>query len=225
MLRGSRRSRRHGNVFQAAVKKLVKYDATGNIIQAGAALGTGTNIERSPDILSALMMQNGVVMSAPDGTPTFGQIPAALSGQRNVPPAFDAISFYTDFANPGKDVYTWNDQQPDSLQAFIEGKVAFFFGYSYDLPVIKAQAPKLNLGIAALPQIAGNPEENFANYWAWAVSKKTANSDIAWDLVNFMHQPDESQKYLTAAERPAALKSQLAGQLDDENIGVFAHRS
>ncbi len=208
--------------FQSAVKKLVKYDTTGKIIQAGAALGTGKNIERAPDILSVLMMQNGAVMSTADGTPTFSRIPTSLSGQRNIAPAIQALGFYTDFANPGKEVYTWNDKQPNSLQAFIEGKVAFFFGYGYDLPLIKAQAPQLNLGIAKLPQIAGNPVVNFANYWAWTVSKKTKHPDIAWDFLNFMRKPKESQKFLDAAKRPAALKSQLSAQLNSEDIGVFA---
>jgi len=210
------------DAFQAAVKKLVKYDAKGDIIQAGAALGTGLNIERAPDIVSALMMQNGAEMSAPDGSPTFPLIPAKLQNQREVAPAFQAMSFYTDFANPGKEVYTWNNKQPNSLEAFIGGKVAFFFGYGYHLPVIKAQAPKLNLGIAKLPQIQGNPVVNFANYWAWTVSKKTKNVDVAWNLLNFMRTPEESQKFLDAALRPAALKSQLPGQLENEQIGVFA---
>jgi len=208
--------------FQTAVRKLVKQDDNGNILQAGAALGTGLNVERAPDILAALMMQNGTEMSAPDGTPTFQSIPAKLAGQRDQPPAYQALSFYLDFANPGKDVYTWNDKMPNSLDAFIQGKVAFFFGYGYHLPVIRARAPKLNLGIAKLPQIQGNPVVNYANYWAWTVAKKTKSADIAWNLLNFMRKPDESKKFLDAAKRPAALRSQLSAQLENQDIGVFA---
>lgn len=210
------------DAFQAAVKKLVKQDAQGNILQAGAALGTGSNVERAPDILSALMLQNGAEMSGPDGAPTFHLIPLKLQGQRDIPPAQQALGFYTDFANPAKEVYTWNTKQPNSLDAFIQGKVAFFFGYSYHLPVIKARAPKLNLAIASLPRIEGNPTVNFANYWSWAVSKKTKAPDISWNLLNFMRTPDEAKKYLDAAKRPAALKSLLSSQLENEEIGVFA---
>jgi len=208
--------------FQTAVKKLVKTDDTGAILQSGTALGTGTNVERSADIVTALMMQNGTVMAAADGSPTFNQIPAALSGQRDTPPAYQALIFYTDFANPGKDVYTWNDKQPNSLDAFIQGKVAFFFGYNYDLPIIRARAPKLNLAMAKLPQITGNPVVNYANYWAWTVSKKTKSPDLAWNLLNFMRKPEENKKYLDVSLRPAALRSHLPDQLENENIGVFA---
>lgn len=210
------------DAFQAAVKRLVKQDAQGEIVQAGAALGTGLNIERAPDILSVLMMQNGSEMSAADGSPTFQVIPAKLQGERDTPPSHQALGFYTDFANPAKEVYTWNNKQPNSLDAFIQGKTAFFFGYAYHLPTIQARAPKVNLAIARLPQIEGNPTVNFANYWAWTVSKKTKSADIAWNLLNFVRTPEEAKKYLDLAKRPAANKSLLSAQLEDEQIGVFS---
>src|SRR3989344_724251 len=208
--------------FQAQVRKLVKQDAQGKIIQAGAGIGTGVNVERAPDILSLLMMQNGAVMADESGFPTFTRTPAALEGEREQPPAYEAITFYTDFANPAKDVYTWNAEQPNSLDAFIQGTSAFFLGYNYQLPLIKARAPKLNLGITKAPQITGNPEVNFANYWQWTVSKKSASTDIAWLLVNFMASKDEAAKYLNKAHRPAARKALLEGKLEDEEVGVFA---
>ncbi|MEK7656112.1 MAG: extracellular solute-binding protein [Patescibacteria group bacterium] len=210
------------SAFQQAIPKLVKQDSQGKLLQYGAGIGTGYNVERSPDILSVLMMQNGSEMSAEDGTPTFGLIPSALAGLRDRPPAYQALEFYTDFANPGKEVYTWNKDQPNSLEAFLQGKSAFFFGYSYHLPTIRARAPKLNLGIAPLPQIEGNPTVNYANYWTWTVSKKTKSPDIAWNFLNFMIKPEEAKKYLDTAKRPAAIKSLLADQLEDEDIGVFA---
>jgi ABC-type glycerol-3-phosphate transport system substrate-binding protein len=210
------------DTFQTAVPRLVKQDAQGNILQSAAALGTGQNVEREPDILSALMMQNGTEMSTDDGSPTFALLPEALQGVRDEPPAYQALAFYTDFANPAKSVYTWNATQPNSLEAFIQGKLAFFFGYSYQLPVIRARAPKLNLGIAPLPQIEGSPVVNYANYWTWTVSRKAKNTDIAWNLLNFLIQPDNAAKYLAIAKRPAAEKSLLEGQLEDEDVGVFA---
>ena len=208
--------------FQAQVRKLVKQDEEGKIVQAGAGIGTGENVERSFDVLSLLMMQNGAVMADEEGFPTFTRTPAALEGQVEQPPAFPALTFYTDFANPAKDVYTWNAEQPNSLDAFIQGTSAFFLGYNYQLPLIRARAPKLNLGLTKVPQIANRPEVNYANYWMWTVSKKTASSDLAWLLVNFMTGKDEVGKYLAAAKRPAARKALLESQLEDEDTGVFA---
>jgi len=207
---------------QEAVKKLTKQDTQGEIIQSGAALGTGNNVERAPDLLAVLMMQNGAEMSADDGTPTFNVIPRRLDGVRDEPPALQALAFYTDFANPGKEVYTWNAKQPNSLDAFTQGKTAMFFGYNYHLPIIRARGPRLNLALAKMPQIQGNPIVNLASYWGWTVAKKTKNPDLAWNLINFMRMPDQNLTYLKAGKKPAALRSQLASQLEDEDVGVFA---
>ncbi|MEK7139397.1 MAG: extracellular solute-binding protein, partial [Patescibacteria group bacterium] len=164
--------------FQSQVKKIVRQDKQGNIIQAGAALGTANNVPRNFDLLSLLMMQNGTVM-AQGNRVLFHQIPATLP-DRAVPPADEAVIFYTDFAYPAKEVYTWNDQMPNGLDAFINGQVGFFFGYSYDLQTIRQRAPKLNFSYAAIPQIEGNPEVTYANYWVEGVSKKTTNANWAW---------------------------------------------
>jgi ABC-type glycerol-3-phosphate transport system substrate-binding protein len=166
------------------------------------------------------MMQNGTKMTDGDQV-TFDKMPAELAG-RDTPPADSAVTFYTDFANPAKEVYTWNDKQPDSLQAFASGQTAFFFGYSYQLPQIVAQAPKLNLGIAALPQIRDNPTVNFSNYWVEGVSKKSVNQNWAWDFIEFASSADQASKYLAAAERPTALRSLIDQQTQDINLSVFA---
>jgi ABC-type glycerol-3-phosphate transport system substrate-binding protein len=154
--------------------------------------------------------------------PLFGRIPAALQGVRDVPPSYQAADFYTSFADPTKDTYTWNASQPNSLDAFVQGKVAFFFGYAYQYADIKARAPKLNLGLSKLPQIEGNPIKNEANYWYWVVSKKSKNPDLAWRFLNTLTNPDNAQKILANSNEPAARKSLLTAQLEDERVGVFA---
>lgn len=208
--------------FQATMSRLVKVDENGKLLQSGAALGTARNVERAADILSVLMMQNGAQMVTDDGTPSFAAMPEALSATRQEVPAAQALGFYLDFANPTKDIYSWNADMPNSLDAFVQGRLAYFFGYAYHLPLIKARAPKLNLTIAKLPQIEGNPTVNFANYWAWTVSKKSKNADIAWNLINYMTKPENEQLYLKQAQRPAAHKSLIEGQLEDEQLAVFA---
>ncbi len=208
--------------FQEAVKKITKQDRLGNIKQAGAALGTSSNVERSSDILSVLMMQNGTQMTR-DNYATFDQIPEELA-DRNVAPAEEALRFYTDFSSPAKEVYTWNETMPPSLDAFMQGNVGFFFGYAYHIPTIKANAPKLDFGIAELPQIdvSGLRKVNYANYWIETVSKKTQYPDEAWDFLQFAAAAENVTKYLQASEKPTALKALVNTQLDDIDIGVFA---
>ncbi len=207
--------------FQQVVKKLTKQDLKGNILQSGAALGGSTSIERSTDILSVLMMQNGAIMLSDSGEVMFNQMPPGLKGDYN--PGAAALRFYTDFANPVKEVYSWNNDLNNSVDAFTSGNLALMFGYAYHLPTIKARAPKLNFGVAKLPQIEGSSAPtNFANYWVEVVSKKSAHINEAWDFIQFMAQAEQAQTYLNKTKKPTALRSLIATQREDQEIGVFA---
>jgi len=208
--------------FQQDVKKLTKQDNKGQIVQSGTALGGSDNIERSTDILSVLMMQNGTVMME-DGHVKFHQNPES-DHNKNYNPGLDALRFYTDFSNPAKEVYSWNNSLENSLELFIQGKLAMMFGYSYMLEQIQARAPKLNFSITSLPQIEGNPQRNFANYWAEAVSKKSEAPEEAWDFIQFMIKKDQVRSYLKKTKKPTALRSLIDEQIEDEDISVFAQQ-
>jgi multiple sugar transport system substrate-binding protein len=127
--------------FQQTVKKLTKQNSKGQIIQSGIAMGGSMNIDRSSDILSLLMMQNGTEMMNEGGQITFHLVPDIYKEKRYYP-GIEALRFYTDFANPAKDVYCWNDSMENALDLFAQNKVGMFFGYSYNLPQIKAKARK-----------------------------------------------------------------------------------
>jgi multiple sugar transport system substrate-binding protein len=207
--------------FQQYVKKLTKQDIEGDFQQYGVALGSSANIERSSDILSLLIMQNGAEMQNESGQIMFGQVPAAFSSH-NYNPGLEALRFYTDFANPAKEVYSWNKAASNSIKAFAEGKLAFAFGYSYHLPTIRAEASKLNFGVAKMPQIEGNPSLNFANYWVETVSKKSKLQNEAWDFIQFAAKAENVKSYLDKTKKPTALRALVAAQLDDKDVGVFA---
>lgn len=207
--------------LQDQMAKLSRTDRLGNILQSGIALGTSKNIPRYSDILSLLMMQNGTQMTDETGFATFSELPQALAGRTSLPAA-DALQFYIDFASPTKQVYTWNDAQPNALEAFQQGKLAYFLGYSYHLPIIRAQAPKLNMGIAKMMQIPGNNEVNFAKYWIEVVSKKSTHKDAAWHFLQFMTAPDNVKNFLASAKRPTAVRSLITEQSGDLDLGVFA---
>ncbi len=209
--------------FQSQVERIVKLDQDQqSFAQMAVALGTANNISRAADILTILMVQNGTRMTNDAGLPAFHQTPPDLANVRQEPPSYSALSFYTDFANPNKATYTWNAAQPDSLDAFAQGKTAFYFGYAYDQATIRARAPKINLGVAKLPQVSETAEKNMANYWFWTVAKKSKNTDSAWHFLNYLTKPENSKMVLDLMKRPAARKAQLAPQLDDEQMGVFA---
>ncbi|HJN85046.1 MAG TPA: extracellular solute-binding protein [Patescibacteria group bacterium] len=207
--------------FQEQVVELTKYDANGDVAQSAAAFGYGSNVERSSDIISLLMMQSGATMTDSRGTARFAEVPSGASQQSL--PSLEATRFYTDFANPSKEVYTWDPSFPNSFDAFAAGQTAFFFGYSYHMPSIKARAPKLNFAVSPMPQISTDPRSqiNFANFWIETVSKKTENVDWAWDFVQFAAKEKYVSAFLKEAGRPTALRSVVLEQREDFDLSVF----
>lgn len=199
--------------FQEAVQKSTRFDTAGNIIQAGAALGTGYNIDRSFDILSVLMMQNGAEMTDANGNATFTK-----SINKDYFPGVEAIRFYLDFSAPVKSVYTWNEDMTNSFDTFLSGKLAFMFGYNYHIPSIKSRAPKLNLGIAPIPQINPDNPANYANYFVESVSKKSEHQNEAWDFILFATKQEQVTKFLSRTNRPTALKGLINSQMEDEEL-------
>lgn len=209
--------------FLQDIKKLTKQDTKKGLVQSGVAMGTAANVNRYSDIISVLMLQNGAVMEDENGQVVFNRVPL-FAKDANYNPGLEALRFYTDFANPGKESYAWNNDLPNSLSMFVSGNLAIMFSYSYDLATIKAQAPKLNFSVAKLPQIEGNPPTNinFANYWVEVVSKKSAHQNEAWDFIQFITKEEQAKSYLEKTKRPTALRALVEKQKTDNDIGVFA---
>lgn len=204
--------------FVAASQRLTVINDRGDITQSGAALGRSDNVDRASDILALLMMQSGAPMIE-DGKVNFDNPKGASS---DLDPGLRALRFYTDFANPVKESYTWNEKQPRSLDAFIQGKTAFFLGYSFHLPLIRARAPKLALGIAPVPQLTPERPLTIANYWLESVFSRTKHPNEAWDFIIFATGAKQAPSYLNAAQRPTALRELVTSQLENVSLAPFA---
>lgn len=205
--------------FQEAVKKITKYDKqTNKITQSGAALGAGKNIPNADDIIYILYRQSGLDFVNKTGQAVFNAVPARRDEGET--PAQQVVSFYTNFANPTRDTYCWNDDMENALDRFTKGSVGFFFGYNYQLATIKARAPELNLGIIPLLQL--NPEQpvNAANYWVQAVVGKSKHQNEAWGLINYLAR-SANKEYLDASGSPTALRAFIAGQKKNPELEPF----
>lgn len=161
-----------------AVKKITRINATGDIVQSGVAMGTAKNVNRPMDIFTLLMMQNGIELpKVANQRITLDQGIIGANGQ-TVQAGADALGYYTNFAkltlSPGNvpnPLATWNFRMHNSIDAFNEGSTAMMLNYSWQAATIKNQNPKLNFGVAPVPQINVSKPVNIANYWAYAVAK------------------------------------------------------
>jgi len=207
--------------FMQAVKASTRFNDKGDIIQSGVALGTAKNIPHSFDILSLLMMQSGVKM-AYGGSVNFSS-GVDKSGSQH--PAVTALRFYTDFAQPTKDVYTWNDKMGDAFEEFARGKTVFYFGFAYEYPRLKARAPQINVEVLPMLQLNDKQPVNIANYWIESVVKKSKHPNEAWEFVAFMAKSENIKKYTEATHRPTPLRSQIKAQSEDLTLAPFASQA
>ena len=211
--------------FLEAVKTLTVRSPDGNIVQAGATLGTGANVDYASDILSLLMLQNGTTMVDPRTSKlVFNNI--QTEGGADYSPGEDALRFYTDFANPQKGVYTWNSLMDNSMDAFLAGRAAMTINYSSAVSEISQKAPYLNFAIAPMPQIKeGGVAVNYADYWGEAVGAASKNQQAAWFFVLWRAGSDVQKNYLQLIKKPASRRDAVTWQKDDPALGVFASQS
>lgn len=206
--------------FANYVEGMTKKDAAGNIQIMGAAIGGGEKVNRSQDIVMALVMQNN--------TKTESRIENLFSF--STPEAQQAVKYYTDFANPSNRSYTWDyKNQLYSVDAFIQGKAAMSINYSYEIEnIANKTSGNLDYGVAELPQLDKNKKINYASYWSPVVnmdavcekedsSVKAECSDVAWDFVYFASQPENAELYLKKTGRPAANLALAKEQASETN--------
>jgi len=206
----------------ADTKIITKQDTSGNITTSAISLGTSSNINRSVDILQLLMLQNGTQMTDDKHLrATFDQS-VQVANNQSAQPGVTALTYYTDFAQPSKEVYTWNNKQSYNIDNFIEGKTAMVLSYQYQNDVIKGRQPNLNYGIAPVPQVDANNKVNYANYWGEAVSANSAHQDAAFEFLKYISSKDVLTQYYAKNAVPSSRKDLVNTQLADPVLGVFA---
>ena len=196
------------NEFVETVKKLTVRDPAdpSKIRRAGAAIGTAKNVNRATDVLMLLMLQNGTPMVASDHKSSLMNGAIQKTGGGLVYPGTNALDFYTGFADPRKEAYTWNNDQPDSITAFATGQVSMIFSYAYLERTLLQKNPSLNYGVSAMPQVDGaTTPVDYPTYWLEVVSRNSRNSAAAWQFLEFLSAEGDSL-YQAAAGKPAAKK-------------------
>lgn len=150
-----------------------------------------------PDILSTLMLQNGAQMvDEASQTATFNIAKTGATA-----PGTNALSYYTSFAQPGKETYTWQKSMGDSIDALKSGKTLQAFGYMTDAQVLGVNASS-KYAVAPLPQLNSNQPITYGRYLAATVTKQASEPDkakAAWQFVSLWANSDVSERYAASA--------------------------
>ncbi len=204
--------------FRETIPDLRIVDREGRLARAAFAIGgSAKSINRATDLLGIIMLQSGVAMVNNTFTrATF----SAGNGE-------SAFRFYLNFANSGDPAYTWNENFDYSIDAFGNETAAGIFNYAYQLPFLRERNPFLKIGVAPLPQpTAAQKDISYANYWGYAVSRKSRNQGAAWNFIlRLTTDAGKARAYLDRTARPPALRALIQEKLNDPDIGVFAKQA
>jgi len=169
--------------FIEYAKKLTKKEDS-KITQAGAALGSSSNVLHSAEILSLLMLQSGIQMVDDNKT-------EAIFDTSNNAQGVTVVEYYTDFIERHG---IWGEELPSSLDMFISGKLGMMIAPSWRVFDILDANPKFEFNTAKVPQISLGNEVNYSTYWAEAVSKDATDTKAAWEFVKFLSGAEQLQK-------------------------------
>ena len=190
--------------FTDSIPLLVKKQSDLVLTQFATALGTYKNITHLKDIIAMLFMQ------AKNPFITNGGVSPVMHFGNNVSLAeassgSKAMDFYTSFANPVKDVYTWNEGEDRDRDLFIQSNLAYYFGTASELPLIRAQNPNLNFGIALPPQATGGTTLTTGRIYGLAIPKTARNTLLSYTAGTLLVSQPSEQSLITAAATSLAL--------------------
>lgn len=162
------------DVLDATAKLTVKNPA-GQIVTSGIALGTASNIDHFSDIFGLFLLQNG------------GDITQLSKNE-----AAGALESYRRFAEA--DAASWDEQMPNSVQAFAQAKVAMIIAPSWEAMTIKSINPDLSFKVVPVPVIPGSRPVSVATYWVEGVSRYSKQQIEAWKFLRFLTEKSSQEK-------------------------------
>lgn len=185
------------SLVSQTVPALVLRSEGSKIIQSAIAFGEASNVTYAKDILAMLFFQAGSPIVTRQGE----SYRSALSnGTDNSLPAGPAVlSFYTQFASPISDVYSWNRSLPNDKLQFLSGKLGLYFARGSDISTLHRENPNLNFDVTNVPQgLNATVKRNFGTFYAFAIPKASSNRTGAFQAAISLTQPSVTEK-ITAA--------------------------
>lgn len=173
-------------------QKITEKDSSGNIIIAGSAMGRAKNINNASDIISTLFLQFGDNIVDQEGSITLGR--AVSQENVQISPSESALQFFSNFANPKKNTYSWSLTLPEAQDMFVQGKLGLYIGFMSEYEAIKAKNPHLDIQISLLPQLTGAPRPiTGGKLYVLAVPRASRQQQSSWAIILALTNPESGQ--------------------------------
>lgn len=192
-------------------------DETRTIKKATISMGEFNNVDHAKGIISLLILQAGGPITQRDGAGNL--TPSLLARQGAVAqPAESALTFYTTFANPARDSYSWNKSFSSSRSTFANGDLALYVGLASEHALIKRLNPNLNFALAPIPQIRDIGTSINSGYaYGFAIPRTSKNPRGALTVAYLLASAPGSKALATVMGMASARRSML-----DQSITCYA---
>ena len=114
------------SLMSQTTKAIVRTNDELAITQSAIAFGEYSNVLHAKDVLAMLFMQAGTNL-VEEGVEGY-QVTLNENSGGGLSPGDAVLSFYTQFATPNKDVYSWNRSKRLDRTEFLNGTLAMYFG-------------------------------------------------------------------------------------------------
>lgn len=191
------------------VQLITRKDDAGVISKSGIAFGEFENVDDAKDIMTLLILQAGGQITTRDSQ---GNLTPALSSRvgGSSKAAESALDYYTQFADPAKETYSWNRSLLDAQDAFAAGDVGLYIGFASERAIITRKNPNLNFAVAPVPQLAGRDSAlTVARTYALATSRTGARPRVAASVAYTLANPVPASALSLALGLPSSLRALL----------------
>jgi len=202
----------------AGPSTLVGCDGTRSIKKATVSFGEFRNVTHAKEVISLLILQAGGPITVRDATGALNSSLMARTGEVTQP-AENALGFYTSFANPSRESYSWNRSLPQSRDMFAAGDLALYIGPASEAALLRQLNPNLNFALAPMPQIR-NVERSVdgARVYGFAVPRTSQNPSGALTVAYLLASPESSKALATVLGQASARRDVLAEQAQGNDL-------
>jgi len=209
------------NTLASYGAQLTQKDVNSNIRKSVMALGQFSNLDNAREILGTLFMQAGNPIT--EETTSDGIVSTLGYGvYQGLDSSAAAVSFFTQFANPTSQYYSWNSSLPDSESYFLSGNLATYFGFASELSDIRNKNPNLNFDVAPLPQAANGANRiTYGRLYGFSIVKQSPNATADYAVISALTSASALAEWQTLTYLPPVTRSAIAAGTTDADMAIF----
>lgn len=207
------------------VPKLTDASEDFTINKSAIGLGDYRNVNHAREIISALLFQSGVPitdLSFNDREDQILSLSITTPNDLLLTPLHAVLNFYTQFANPLVDEYTWNRSLPNSFDLFARGDLAMYIGFGSEKDAIRAKNPNLNFDMAFFPQSRSSAvPRTYGKMQGLAILFSSVNKLGAYNAITNLTSKDFLDVYTQSSGLPPVRRDLLATPPNDAYSSIL----